>query len=383
MRTTDALTVLDGVVQHAREPIAAPPDYDETQVTSLNQQWELLTLKSAEGSGWVRWLHKQVWAVVAPLFARQQAFNSALVDHVNRNVSTHRETVRVLAEALRESREDHLRLVTFQSKLILYAQQVTLYIDTKDREGAGLMRGDVARVMRLLSDDVQKRWESTQCSLGVLNRATHTLKHVLERIDHPASDRRQPEGEPSDADAADPETGAHIRAAAARAQLNSYKYVAFEDRFRGPQEEIRERLKVYAPIFRGANDVVDLGCGRGEFLDVLREAGVSARGVDGNHEMADVCRDRGLQATAGDALHTCRHRRMNPSEDSLPLKWSSTWSRITCCSSSNSATESSGLVPGSSSRRSTQPVGMRSFRAIFVTSPTRTHCTPRRCSTSW
>ena len=297
----DALTVLDGVVQHAREPIDAPPDYDETQVPLLNQQWELLTLKSAEGSGWVRWLRKHVWAVVAPLFARQQAFNSALVDHVNRNVSTHRETVRALAELLRESREEHQRLVTFQSKLILYAQQVTPYVDTKDREVAGLMGGGVAG-MRLLSDQVQKRWESTQCSLSVLNRATHTLKHALERIDDPARVRRQPEGESGDTDAAGLETGAQVRAAAARAQLNSFKYVAFEDQFRGPQEEIRDRLKVYAPIFRGATDVVDLGCGRGEFLDVLREVGVSARGVDGNHEMADACRDRGLQATAGDAL---------------------------------------------------------------------------------
>ena len=297
----DALTVLDGVIQHLREPIAPPPDYDESQVTSLNQQWELLTLKSAEGSGWVRWLREQVWAVVAPLFARQQAFNSALVDHVNRNVSTHRETVRALAELLKAFRAEHLRLVTFQSKLILYAQQVTAYVDTKDREVAGLMRGGVAGLSSL-SDEVQKRWESTQCSLSVLNRATHSLKHALEHIDDAASARRDPEGEQSDADAADPEQGAQVRAAAARAQLNSYKYVAFEDQFRGPQEEIRERLKVYAPIFLGANDVLDLGCGRGEFLDVLREAGVSARGVDRNQEMADACHDRGLQVTAGDAL---------------------------------------------------------------------------------
>ena len=297
----DALTVLDGVIQRVREPIAPPPDYDEFQVTSLNQQWELLTLKSAEGSRWVRWLREQVWAVVAPLFTRQQEFNSALVDHVNRNVSTHRETVRALADVLKAFREEHLRLVTFQSKLILYAQQVTPYVDTKDREVAGLMGGGVAGLSSL-SDEVQKQWESTQCSLSVLNRATHTLKHALERIDDPASVRRNLEGEPSAADAADLEPGARVRAAAARAQLNSYKYVAFEDQFRGPQDEIRERLKVYAPIFRGANDVLDLGCGRGEFLDVLREAGVSAHGVDRNHEMADACRDRGLQATAGDAL---------------------------------------------------------------------------------
>ena len=218
----DALTVLDGVIQHLREPIAPPPDYDEFQVTALNQQWELLTLKSTEGSGWARWLREQVWAVVAPLFARQEAFNSAVVDHVNRNVSTHRETVRALAEVLKAFREEHLRLVTFQSKLILYAQQVTPYVDTKDREVLGLMRGGVAGLSSL-SDEVQKRWESTQCSLSVLNRATHTLKHALERMDHPTSARRDSEGEPSAADAVDLEPSAQLSAAAACVQLNSYK----------------------------------------------------------------------------------------------------------------------------------------------------------------
>jgi O-antigen chain-terminating methyltransferase len=121
-------------------------------------------------------------------------------------------------------------------------------------------------------------------------------------MNDPANARRNPPGEASDADAVNPEPGGPLEATAARAQLNSYKYVSFEDQFRGPQDEIRARLTVYAPIFRGASDVLDIGCGRGEFLDVLREAGVSARGVDSNHEMADTCHDRGLQATAGDAL---------------------------------------------------------------------------------
>ena len=56
------------------------------------------------------------------------------------------------------------------------------------------------------------------------------------------------------------------------------------------------------PLFKGASDVLDVGCGRGEFLDLLRENGISARGIDLNDEMAAVSRERGLDATAGDAL---------------------------------------------------------------------------------
>jgi O-antigen chain-terminating methyltransferase len=84
--------------------------------------------------------------------------------------------------------------------------------------------------------------------------------------------------------------------------VDSYKYVGFEDRFRGAPEEIRRRLTDYVPDFSGASDVLDVGCGRGEFLDLLREAGVKARGLDLNHEMVEVCRARGLEAAEGDAL---------------------------------------------------------------------------------
>ena len=59
---------------------------------ALNERWELLSLKPGEGSGWFKRVRAHAWAMVAPLFERQQAFNSALVDHVNRNIATHRAT---------------------------------------------------------------------------------------------------------------------------------------------------------------------------------------------------------------------------------------------------------------------------------------------------
>ena len=99
------------------------------------------------------------------------------------------------------------------------------------------------------------------------------------------------------------ESGAEAGATIATpSSLDSYRYVGFEDRFRGSAQEIRERLEAYVPLFQGASDVLDVGCGRGEFLDLLRAQGISARGIDLNEEMAAVCRERGLDATAGDAL---------------------------------------------------------------------------------
>ena len=82
----------------------------------------------------------------------------------------------------------------------------------------------------------------------------------------------------------------------------SSAYVGFEDQFRGSADDVRARLLEYVPIFAGASDVLDVGCGRGEFLRLLDEHGVSARGIDLNQAMVDVCRDQGLQAAVADLL---------------------------------------------------------------------------------
>jgi O-antigen chain-terminating methyltransferase len=65
---------------------------------------------------------------------------------------------------------------------------------------------------------------------------------------------------------------------------------------------IRERLASYLPLFEGSTDVLDVGCGRGEFLDLLTARGIRARGIDLNHEMAEGCRARGLDVSKADAV---------------------------------------------------------------------------------
>jgi O-antigen chain-terminating methyltransferase len=80
------------------------------------------------------------------------------------------------------------------------------------------------------------------------------------------------------------------------------KYVGFEDEFRGPDAAIEERVRIYVPIFAGAADVLDIGCGRGEMLAALKSAGVRARGIDSNRTMVTIACGRGLDAVHADAL---------------------------------------------------------------------------------
>jgi SAM-dependent methyltransferase len=84
--------------------------------------------------------------------------------------------------------------------------------------------------------------------------------------------------------------------------LDSIAYVGFEDQFRGSQEEIRRQLADYVPLFAGCREVLDVGCGRGELLDLFRQGGIDARGIDSNAAMVEACRARGLEADQGDAL---------------------------------------------------------------------------------
>ena len=84
-------------------------------------------------------------------------------------------------------------------------------------------------------------------------------------------------------------------------------YLSFEDRFRGTREDIKQRLGVHLERLVQAgremmNPVLDIGCGRGEWLELLNEAGFATRGVDSNRAMILSCRERGLNVTETDAL---------------------------------------------------------------------------------
>jgi SAM-dependent methyltransferase len=76
----------------------------------------------------------------------------------------------------------------------------------------------------------------------------------------------------------------------------------FADVFRGEPSFIADRQRVYVPFLRDCERVVDLGSGRGEFLDLLAEAGISAEGVEQDGSLARACRRRGLVVREQDAL---------------------------------------------------------------------------------
>lgn len=83
---------------------------------------------------------------------------------------------------------------------------------------------------------------------------------------------------------------------------NGIDYFDFENHFRGSMKQIQEAQKIYVDYFKGHKNVIDLGCGRGEFLELLRENDIDAQGVELYGEFVEMCRLRKLNVTQADAI---------------------------------------------------------------------------------
>jgi SAM-dependent methyltransferase len=123
--------------------------------------------------------------------------------------------------------------------------------------------------------------------LGVLTARLEDLRAEVERLRRPV-----PGAQLVPLPAVPPGLGA----------LPAAAYVRFEDRHRGTREEIRHRQQAYLDLFAGGGPVLDVGCGRGEFLELCREAGIEARGIDVDPAMVARCREAGLAAEQADAI---------------------------------------------------------------------------------
>ena len=103
-----------------------------------------------------------------------------------------------------------------------------------------------------------------------------------------------------------PETAAELRGV--KEQLSPLQYADFEKRFRGSSEEISRRLARYLPLFPAEGEILDIGCGRGEFLGLLRDSGRRPLGLDLSDSMLEEARSRGLDCRKADALDFLKDR---------------------------------------------------------------------------
>ena len=265
----------------------APYDQDGTipeLLAVLNQSSALIAPPSAAASsehggglkGIVRAIARRLvepeFRALGQALEQQQSFNSSLVQFLNRFAETTNRAQAAQAE--------------FTSALVGFSQRIDRLADAKDRLYASLgsERAD------LLLEAMDKRVERVQLGL-------RGLKERVEGMDSSLAVARAELHSITASVSGDSPTRAEITP-----HLEEEHYLAFEERFRGSSDAIRERLADYVPYFEGQGPVLELGCGRGEFLELLKEADIEAEGVDGNREMIHACRNKDVQAQVGDLV---------------------------------------------------------------------------------
>jgi len=159
-------------------------------------------------------------------------------------------------------------------------------IDAKDREWDALSSNHVGMIFKSLEWRVDRLAAAAEDAAGLV-KTFALLKDQLERLLAVLEERKLP-------------TPALVRAHLE--PLDAAFYTAFENRFRGSEDDVRRQQGPYLVHFKPGGRVLDLGCGRGEFLDLLRANGFEGSGIDGNAQMVAICRDKGLDCEQGDLL---------------------------------------------------------------------------------
>jgi O-antigen chain-terminating methyltransferase len=168
------------------------------------------------------------------------------------------------------------RQVEFNVELVRLFNQITL--DFRFRWSA----------LEKRLDQIEKQGTDLARAVGALPRELQAQKNVFEEVLIQIRECKSASGEKT----LDPEV--------LRERLQEREYARFEDRHRGSEDAVKWKQRNYLPYFQDRGTVLDLGCGRGEFLELLKESGIPAFGVDSNQEMVLRTRDKGLEVVQGD-----------------------------------------------------------------------------------
>ncbi len=159
-----------------------------------------------------------------------------------------------------------------------------LFIIASPIRSAKVQHADFERSMALQNEEMQRRfWDELGRARLEYERMIHTELRLLRQRAVAALAARLE----------------HVWAERA-AGVCGVDWLKFADRFRGSEEDIRERQQMYATRFREHAPVLDLGCGRGEMIQVLQDAGITARGIDSNDDSIALCVAKGLNAEKAD-----------------------------------------------------------------------------------
>ncbi len=205
-------------------------------------------------------------------------------------------TLQRVVGGLIQAVEDALVVALVAPARALEQERVTtIGLENAVREQADSFQ-QFAEEQRQKEEELARRLETADDRLQLLRREVLENAQRLVRLLDEVRRRTQP-GAPAPLDAG------QLRAFALEDPDSlDPLYAALESEVRGTRGEAQERWKVYLPLMPRDALVLDLGCGRGEWLELLRQEGIAAHGVDWNRLMVAECRERRLAAEQAEAL---------------------------------------------------------------------------------
>jgi SAM-dependent methyltransferase len=198
---------------------------------------------------------------------------------------------RVGFEEHRNVSEIHM-LRTISELQSAFQHRVTM-MDQSFRESVDAQHGDFTHALADNTKDVQQRlWGDLVKMRGEIEALVYTELRLLRQ-------RPVPPLTPAAHDAQS--TGHSVAQATTPAAEIPIDWMRFADTFRGREEDIRDRQKRHASRFAEAEgEILDIGCGRGEFLEAAAAAGLHARGIDLSKDCVALCRAKGLTVEQAD-----------------------------------------------------------------------------------
>lgn len=195
------------------------------------------------------------------------------------------EIFRLIGETKRSLEEHSRQSAKFLNSLgQLFELQISL-MDAKDKEWDALASNHVGMIFKSMEWRVDKLTAEYQ-DIKTLMKKFILLREKLNALLETLETKNLP---------------SHSQVEEIIQPLEDWPYIAFENRYRGNEEEVKKQLSGYLKYF-DEGKVLDLGCGRGEFLSLLAERGIEAEGVDINGEMVDICKEKGLICQKADLL---------------------------------------------------------------------------------
>jgi ubiquinone/menaquinone biosynthesis C-methylase UbiE len=212
-----------------------------------------------------------------------------------------------LAEVIRGLRNDldhageHLRALQAQADQAASLQRQLAGTPEQDNQLGEQLRAEIAQRAALRQDLESLEQRHTSDSAFIKAELSRQSALVYKLVDRTPTRNPGKGKQPANAELS--ELVAH--------RLDAF-YFSFENRFRGPREEIKKRMRFYLPLVESCGagkrgrPIIDLGCGRGEWLELLREQKLGATGIDLNEAMIDQCKERRLNVVQADAAEFLR-----------------------------------------------------------------------------